>query len=111
MMFIKLSIGVFLLRLAAQEVYTWILRVSLVIIFIWSTVIFFWNLFQCNPVDKQWDYRVAGGRCVAPDEIVSAAYAMSAMTIISDWLYVSILFHPPLYLLFFFFSIELTGHK
>lgn len=88
MMFIKLSIGVFLLRLAVQTAYIWILRVSLVIIAIWSTVIFFWNIFQCDPVDKQWDYRIKGGRCVDPDQLVSAAYAMTALTVLSDWLYV-----------------------
>lgn len=89
MMFIKLSIGVFLLRITAQKSYIWLLRISLVVIAIWSIVIFFWNLFQCSPVDKQWDYRIRGGRCVRPEAIVAAAYALSAMTIISDWLYVS----------------------
>lgn len=89
MMFIKLSIGVFLLRLAAQKVYTWILRISIFVVTIWSLAIFFWNIFQCSPVDKQWDYRITGGRCVSPGEIVSAAYAMTALTVLSDWLYVS----------------------
>lgn len=88
MMFIKLSIGVFLMRLAVQKVYIWILRISLVIIAIWSIVIFFWNLFQCSPVDKQWDYRITTGQCVSAGQIVSAAYALTAMTVVSDWLYV-----------------------
>lgn len=89
MMFIKLSIGIFLLRIASQSAYIWILRISLVIVFIWSTVIFFWNLFQCDPVDKQWDWRIEHGRCVEPEAFVSAAYALSAMTVLSDFLYVS----------------------
>ncbi|KAJ3458559.1 hypothetical protein FSOLCH5_010476 [Fusarium solani] len=87
MMFIKLSIGVFLLRLSVKPVYTWIIWISLAIITIWSTVIFFWNMFQCSPVEKQWDFRITGGHCVSADQIVSAAYAISAMTIVSDWLY------------------------
>ncbi|RSL39043.1 hypothetical protein CEP53_014365 [Fusarium sp. AF-6] len=87
MMFIKLSIGVFLLRLSVKPVYTWIIWISLAIITIWSTVIFFWNMFQCSPVEKQWDFRITGGHCVTADQIVSAAYAISAMTIVSDWLY------------------------
>lgn len=89
MMFIKLSIGVFLLRLSVKPVYTWIIWISLAVITIWSTVIFFWNMFQCSPVEKQWDFRITGGHCVSADQIVSAAYAISAMTIVSDWLYVS----------------------
>lgn len=90
MCFVKLSIGVFLLRLAAaQKVYTWILRISIFVVTVWSLTIFFWNIFQCSPVDKQWDYRITGGSCVPPAEIVSAAYAMTALTILSDWLFVS----------------------
>lgn len=88
MMFIKLSIGIFLLRLSVQRVYRMIILVSLVIITIWSTASFLWNLFQCNPVQKQWDFRIDSGHCVSATEVVAAAYALSVMTILSDWLYV-----------------------
>ncbi|KAF5631297.1 integral membrane protein pth11 [Fusarium sp. NRRL 52700] len=67
MMFIKLSIGVFLLRLCVKRVYIWI---------IW-----------CKPVEMQWDFRIKDGTCVSADQIVSAAYAISVMTVVSDWLY------------------------
>ncbi|EKJ75718.1 hypothetical protein NXS19_012218 [Fusarium pseudograminearum] len=87
MMFIKLSIGVFLLRLSVKKVYNWIIWVSLAIITIWSLVLWFWNLFQCNPVEMQWDFRIKDGTCVSADQIVSAAYAISVMTVLSDWLY------------------------
>ncbi|KAI6766276.1 hypothetical protein HG530_007346 [Fusarium avenaceum] len=87
MMFIKLSIGVFLLRLCVKKVYNWIIWVSLTIISIWSIVLFFWNLFQCHPVEMQWDFRIKEGKCVSVDQIISAAYAISVMTVVSDWLY------------------------
>lgn len=90
MMFIKLSIGVFLLRLAVQNAYRYILWGSLVVVSIWSTVLFFWNIFQCDPVAAQWDYTLENEKCVSVDEIVSAAYALSVMTILSDWLYVGL---------------------
>lgn len=89
MMFIKLSIGIFLLRLSARRVYNWIICISLVIIGIWSLVIFFYDIFQCSPIQKQWDFRIQGGTCASPDDIIAAAYAISVMTIASDWLYVS----------------------
>lgn len=89
MMFIKMSIGIFLLRMSARKVYNWIICISLVIIGIWSLVIFFYDIFQCNPVQKQWDFRIQGGKCASPDSIIAAAYAISVMTIASDWLYVS----------------------
>ncbi|KAF6815821.1 integral membrane family protein [Colletotrichum sojae] len=87
MLFIKLSIGVFLLRLSNSKVYNWIIHVSLAIVTVWSTVIFFWNIFQCAPVEAQWDYTIANSKCVSPDAVVAAAYSISAMTIVSDWLY------------------------
>ncbi|KAH8179631.1 integral membrane family protein [Sarocladium implicatum] len=87
MMLIKLSIGFFLLRLATQKVYVWILRVSLVIVVLWSMVTFLWDIFQCNPVTKQWDYRIEGGKCVTPEQVVQAAYAFSVMCVLSDWLF------------------------
>jgi hypothetical protein len=89
MMFIKLSICIFLLRLAVQKVYKYILWTSLVVITIWSVVLFFWDIFQCNPVEAQWDYTIANSRCVTSDQVISAAYSLSVMSILSDWLYVS----------------------
>ncbi|KAI0911169.1 hypothetical protein F4823DRAFT_319787 [Ustulina deusta] len=91
MWLIKLSVGLFLFRLAAQDRYKWILGISIVVVGIWSFVIFFWNIFQCSPVQAQWDYTILErdpkSHCVSADEIVSAAYSLSALTILSDWLY------------------------
>ncbi|KAI0139438.1 hypothetical protein F4776DRAFT_588483 [Hypoxylon sp. NC0597] len=91
MWLIKLSIGIFLLRLASQKRYTYTLYASIVIVSIWSVVLFFWNIFQCNPVAAQWDYTILQNdptsHCVSADEIVNAAYALSVMNILSDWLY------------------------
>ncbi|KAI8625124.1 hypothetical protein F5Y19DRAFT_272758 [Xylariaceae sp. FL1651] len=91
MWLIKLSIGLFLLRLAVQKRYKYILGISIVVVGVWSLVLFFWNLFQCSPVSAQWDYTILASNpkshCVSADEVVSAAYALSALTILSDWLY------------------------
>ncbi|ORY71811.1 uncharacterized protein BCR38DRAFT_454241 [Pseudomassariella vexata] len=91
MMLIKFSIGIFLLRLATQKRYRYTIYASIVIIAIWSLVLFFWNIFQCHPVEAQWDYRILNedpkSSCVSAEEIINAAYALSVMTILSDWLY------------------------
>lgn len=90
MMFIKLSIGIFLLRIATQKRYRYTIWASIVIVAIWSLVLFFWNLLQCDPISAQWDYRLLENpenHCVSPQAIVDAAYALSVMTILSDWLY------------------------
>ncbi|KAI1337478.1 hypothetical protein F5Y15DRAFT_155406 [Xylariaceae sp. FL0016] len=91
MWLIKLSIGIFLLRIAIHKRYKYTLYVSIGVVGIWSIVLFFWNIFQCSPVDAQWDYTILErdptAHCASADEIVNAAYALSVMTILSDWLY------------------------
>ncbi|KAH8664011.1 hypothetical protein BX600DRAFT_436586 [Xylariales sp. PMI_506] len=91
MMFIKVSIGIFLLRIATQKPYRYTIWASIAIVGIWSIVLFFWNIFQCSPVKAQWDYTILAtdpnSYCVSADQIVSAAYALSVMNILSDWLY------------------------
>lgn len=86
-MFIKLSIGVFLLRLASQRRYKWIIWVSMGIVAAMSSALFLWDMFQCNPVAAQWDYTIPNHMCVAPEQVIQAAYALSVLSILSDWLY------------------------
>ncbi|XWW96736.1 hypothetical protein V2A60_004716 [Cordyceps javanica] len=87
MMFVKLSIGVFLLRLSAKKVYSIIIKISLVIVTLYTLGVFFWDVFQCMPVAKQWDYRIVEGRCASGQDIINAAYAISVLTVVSDWFY------------------------
>lgn len=91
MWLIKMSIGIFLLRLASQRRYRYTLYAAISVVTVWSLALFFWNVFQCNPVQAQWDYTILtadpSARCVSVDQVVSAAYALSAMTILSDWLF------------------------
>ncbi|KAG6142998.1 hypothetical protein E4U12_002358 [Claviceps purpurea] len=87
MMFIKLSIGVFLLRIATQKAYIWTIRIFLAIITLWSIGFFTWNLLQCTPIEKQWDFRITDGQCADAGEVLTAAYCLSAMTIVTDWFF------------------------
>jgi hypothetical protein len=87
MMFIKLSIALFLLRIAVQRPYIWILRISMVVVAIWSVAIWIYDLFQCIPVQAQWDYTIENAKCVSGSSFIAAAYSISVMTILTDWLY------------------------
>lgn len=91
MWLIKLSIAIFLLRIALQKRYRWTIYVSMIIITIWSLALFFWDVFQCTPVTAQWDYTIlqrdSNAECASADSVVMAAYALSVMNILSDWLY------------------------
>ncbi|RDA94461.1 hypothetical protein CP533_2230 [Ophiocordyceps camponoti-saundersi (nom. inval.)] len=88
MMFVKLSIGIFLLRLSnVWAVYKWILWISLTIVTLWSIGLFIWDIFQCIPVQKQWDFRIERGECASPKGIVDSVIALTVLTVSSDWLY------------------------
>lgn len=87
MMFIKLSIAVFLLRIATKKRYVWTLKASMAIVTIWSLAIFFFELFQCSPVQAQWDLTIEDGKCAPPASFVAAAYSISVLTVVTDWLY------------------------
>ncbi|RYP91479.1 hypothetical protein DL770_002418 [Monosporascus sp. CRB-9-2] len=91
MWLIKLSVAIFLLRIAVERRYRYTLYISMVIVSITSFALFLWNIFQCKPVEAQWDYTILDrhpeAHCVSADAIVSAAYALSAQNIVSDWLY------------------------
>lgn len=87
MMFIKLSIGFFLLRLAVQKRYLYTIYGTMFVVLIWSLALWFWDIFQCSPVPAQWDYTIPNLKCVSAQEVVNAAYALSVMTIVTDWLF------------------------
>ncbi|KAF8860571.1 hypothetical protein BDZ45DRAFT_724503 [Acephala macrosclerotiorum] len=87
MMFIKLSIAIFLLRIAIQRPYIWILRISMVVVAIWSIAIFIYELFQCIPIAAQWDFTIKNAKCESGNSFAAAAYSISVMTIVTDWLY------------------------
>lgn len=87
MAFIKLSIAVFLLRIATKKRYIWTLKISMVIVMLWSIAIFLFNIFQCTPVQAQWDFTLTNFYCVPGTNFVAAAYSISVMTVITDWMY------------------------
>lgn len=87
MAFIKLSIGIFLLRIAVLKRYKWILYISMGVIAAWSTGIFLFDIFQCSPIELQWDFTITNGSCVSLDAIVNGSYAISVLNVLSDWLY------------------------
>ena len=87
MMFIKLSIALFLLRIAVKLLYVWILRISMAVVAIWSVAIWIYELFQCIPVEAQWNYTIKNAKCDSGSSFVAAAYSISVMTIVTDWLY------------------------
>lgn len=87
MMFIKISIAIFLLRIAVKRPYVWILRISIWAVVTCSIAVFIFDLLQCIPIAAQWDLTIKNPKCVSAQSFAAAAYAISAMTIVTDWLY------------------------
>jgi hypothetical protein len=57
----------------------------MVLVALWSLAEWFFVIFQCRPVQFQWDTTIDGGICTG--NFISAALAFSAMSIVSDWFY------------------------
>lgn len=87
MALIKVSVAVFLLRIAVKKVFVYILQISMVVVVIWTIVIFFVDIFQCRPVSAQWDFTIKNAKCITGDQFVGAAISVSIMCIVTDWLY------------------------
>jgi hypothetical protein len=104
MMFIKLSIAIFLLRIATKKRYTWTLKISMFIVTVWSLAIFLFDIFQCAPIKAQWDFTIMNSKCAPGGSFVAAAYSISVLTVITDWIYAII----PIPMIW---SVQLTTQK
>jgi len=104
MMFIKLSIAIFLLRIATEKRYIYTLKISIVIVTTWSLAIFFFEIFQCHPVQAQWDFTIQNSKCASGDSFVAAAYSISVLTVVTDWMYAIM----PIFMIW---SIQMTTQK
>ncbi len=83
---IKISICVFLLRIAVSKVQRGILYTVMAVSVIMCTYFFFLFVFQCWPVAYFWEqYTGAQGKCIDPKIITVSTYVYSAVTCWADW--------------------------
>ena len=84
---IRVSICVFLLRIAAQKVHRWILIGNIAVISIISVAYFFVMVLQCNPPSFFWEQVLgAKGTCIDPNIVPDATIAHSVISAVSDWI-------------------------
>ncbi|KAH7389399.1 hypothetical protein DE146DRAFT_162211 [Phaeosphaeria sp. MPI-PUGE-AT-0046c] len=85
---LKMSIGIFLLRIAVERVHRIILWTALISIQLYSVFFFFIFTFQCWPVSYFWEqYRGGKGRCMPTTVVVSTFYGYSALSCVTDWIF------------------------
>ncbi|OBT67982.1 hypothetical protein VE03_01488 [Pseudogymnoascus sp. 23342-1-I1] len=85
--FIKISVGLLLLRLSVAPIHRYILHASIITIALWTTITFLIVAFQCRPLRLAWNPASGTGTCMAPIAITRLGYAFSALDIGSDFLY------------------------
>jgi hypothetical protein len=82
----KASIGVYFLRLASKKYQVRVIYTTLGAVMIFSTMYFFFLLFQCSPISFIWSqYKNGKGKCLGHNVIANVAYAHAAMSAVTDW--------------------------
>ncbi|KAK7966207.1 uncharacterized protein PG986_000484 [Apiospora aurea] len=86
MMFSKISIGVFILRVTANRYHTWIVWAITVLTAVGCGIFILVTMFQCAPVDAFWEDPQGAGRssCIEGRVMRDLAYAYSAATLLID---------------------------
>jgi hypothetical protein len=86
--FLKLSIGIFLLRIAVDNTHRIILWVSLITIEVYSVFFLLLFTFQCWPISFFWERLRGGqGKCMSSSVIVNSFYGYSALSCVTDWIF------------------------
>ncbi|KAF2830824.1 hypothetical protein CC86DRAFT_316413 [Ophiobolus disseminans] len=84
--FLKFSIGIFLLRIAVDKTHRMILLVALIAIQVYSVYFFFIFTFQCWPISFFWEqFRGGKGKCIPSNIVVNSFYGYSALSCVTDW--------------------------
>jgi hypothetical protein len=81
-MFSKLSILFFYLRLSPQSWFRWCTYVLISASIIYSLTYVFLNIFPCSPIEAAWDYSIRNSTCLDP---WTAYWAISILNIVMDF--------------------------
>lgn len=85
LVFVKLAIVAFLLRIVISRVQRAILYTVAALTTIYGVALFLILLLQCRPVSRYWNPFMSGGVCANPLLIVNALYANSAICMVTDF--------------------------
>ncbi|RSL87465.1 hypothetical protein CEP52_015516 [Fusarium oligoseptatum] len=80
----KISIGLFLLRIAVRRVDIYIIYSAMAVTVLTCVAFFFITLFQCNPISFFWT-RQPPGSCIDVDVIITITYIYSSFSVLCDF--------------------------
>ncbi|KAL1881321.1 hypothetical protein Daus18300_001174 [Diaporthe australafricana] len=84
MIFSKISIGIFLLRIIVERIQIWFIYIALAINVMTGLVFFFVTTLQCQPVSYFW-HKSQPGTCIPISIIIGLTYLYSSLNIICDF--------------------------
>lgn len=85
MIMIKVSIGLFLLRITIHKIQRWIVFIVMGLTVLTGLVFFFVTLLQCTPISFFWDKFSQTGSCVNVDIIIALTFLYSVVSVICDF--------------------------
>jgi hypothetical protein len=86
----KFSIGVYFLRLASPKkpYQRYVILANMGVVAVYSTIYFFFLIFQCHPVQYLWNFyenNGSVGHCLGGEVLANATYAHAALSALTDW--------------------------
>lgn len=86
MIFSKISIGIFLLRIIVEKIHLYLIYIALFINVLSGLAFFLVTLLQCHPVSYFWN-KSQDGACISVSIIVALTYVYSSFNIICDFIF------------------------
>lgn len=83
----KISIGLFLLRIAANQVHIHIIYLAMAASMVCGFAFAFVLLFQCWPIRAFWTLNPNDGHCIDSNVLSALTYTISAANVIADWVF------------------------
>ncbi|GAB7351692.1 hypothetical protein MBLNU459_g2287t1 [Dothideomycetes sp. NU459] len=84
--FLKVAIGLFLLRITIERVHTFIVWFIMAFSAVCGVAYCMIVLFQCKPISFWWDLNPSHtGTCLSPLLIADTTYTVSALNSVADW--------------------------
>ncbi|KAJ8125213.1 hypothetical protein O1611_g8425 [Lasiodiplodia mahajangana] len=83
MIFAKISIALFLLRITVHRVQKWIIYIITALTCIAGLTLVFIVAFQCKPLSRAWDSDLPGS-CITVKAIPISTYTYSALAVVTD---------------------------
>ncbi|KAF2110656.1 hypothetical protein BDV96DRAFT_615180 [Lophiotrema nucula] len=84
---LKISLGIFYLRVAMQRWQTWVIKLLMVGTVLFGATYFLLVLLQCIPVSEFWKNHPASSKCIPKAPTLGITYALAAVNASADWVF------------------------